>query len=73
VEAAIRKLFSLKSKEYYSGQALVALTCDPSYSEGRDQEDCGLRPVQANSSAKPYLKKKNPSQKRAGEVAPTSK
>jgi hypothetical protein len=37
--------------------ALVAHTCNPSYSGGRDQEDCVLRPAWANSSARPYLKK----------------
>jgi hypothetical protein len=29
--------------------ALVANTCNPSYSEGRDQEDGGLQPARANS------------------------
>jgi hypothetical protein len=28
----------------------VAHTCNPSYSGGRDQEDCGLKPARANSS-----------------------
>jgi hypothetical protein len=31
-------------------QALVAHTCNLSYSGGRDQEDCGLKTAQANSS-----------------------
>jgi hypothetical protein len=35
----------------------VAHTCNPSYSGGRDQEDQGLRPAQANSSTRSYLKK----------------
>jgi hypothetical protein len=30
--------------------------CNPSYSGGRDQEDCGLRPAQPNSSWEPILK-----------------
>jgi hypothetical protein len=30
--------------------ALVAHACDPSYSGGRDQEDCGLKPAWANRS-----------------------
>jgi hypothetical protein len=38
-------------------QAPVAHTCNPSYSGGRDQEDCGPTPAQANTSAKPYLEK----------------
>jgi hypothetical protein len=45
----------------------VAHVCNPSYSGGRDQEDRGSKPDQANSSARPYLEK-NPLQKRAGEV-----
>jgi hypothetical protein len=39
----------------------VAHACNPSYSGGKDQEDCGWKPVQANSSGDPILK--NPSQK----------
>jgi hypothetical protein len=35
----------------------VVYTCNPSYSGGRDQEDCGLKSAQANSSTRPYLKK----------------
>jgi hypothetical protein len=31
-------------------QVLVAHTCNPSYSGGRDQEAHGLKPAQANSS-----------------------
>jgi hypothetical protein len=37
--------------------ALVPHTCNPSYSGGRDQEDRGLKPAQANSSVRPYLEK----------------
>jgi hypothetical protein len=40
---------------------------NPSYSGGKDQEDCSLKPAWANSSWDPILKK--PSQKRAGGVA----
>jgi hypothetical protein len=36
---------------------LVAHTCNLSYSGGRDQEDRGSKPAQANSSARPYLEK----------------
>jgi hypothetical protein len=42
--------------------------CNTGYSGGRDQEDHGSKPVQANSSTRPYLEKtlhKN----RAGGVA----
>jgi hypothetical protein len=35
---------------------LVAHACNPSYSGGRDQEDRGLKPVQANSSKDPISK-----------------
>jgi hypothetical protein len=38
------------------GQVLVAHICNPSYSGGRDQVDHGLKPAQANSSKKSYLK-----------------
>jgi hypothetical protein len=33
----------------------VAHTCNPRYSGGGDQEYCGSKPVQANSSVRPYL------------------
>jgi hypothetical protein len=39
----------------------VVHACNPSYSGGRDQEDCGLKPARANSLQDPILK--NPSQK----------
>jgi hypothetical protein len=45
----------------------VAHTCNPSYSGGRDQEDHGSKPAQANSSQDPVLK--IPNTKRAGGVA----
>jgi hypothetical protein len=35
----------------------VAHAYNPSYLEGRDQEDLGSKPAWANSSRKPYLKK----------------
>jgi hypothetical protein len=56
-----------KGERERTGWALVAHDCNPSYSGGRDQEDCCLKPVQANSW-QDYLEK-NPSQKRAGGVA----
>jgi hypothetical protein len=46
----------------------VAHACNPSYSRGRDQEDCGSKPAWAKSSSNP-ISKKNPSQERAGGVA----
>jgi hypothetical protein len=33
----------------------MAHACNPSYSGGRDQGDCGLKPARANSSERPYL------------------
>jgi hypothetical protein len=38
-------------------EATVTHTCNPSYSDDRDQEDCGSKPARANSSVRPYLKK----------------
>jgi hypothetical protein len=37
------------SKKRERGQALVAHTCNPSYSGGRGQEDCVSKPAQGNS------------------------
>jgi hypothetical protein len=34
----------------------VAHACNPSYPEGTDQKDRGLKPAQANSSWDPILK-----------------
>jgi hypothetical protein len=36
----------------------MAHAYNPSYSGGRDQEDRGSKPAQANSSVTPYLKNK---------------
>jgi hypothetical protein len=47
---------------------LVAHTCNPNYSGGKDQEDCGLKPAWANSSQDPLLKKAL-HKKKAGGVA----
>jgi hypothetical protein len=40
--------------------ALVAEACNPSYLGGRDQEDSGSKPAQANSSQDHILKIPNP-------------
>jgi hypothetical protein len=45
----------------------VAHTHNPSYSGGRDQEDCSLKPAQVNSSQAPSQKTSH--RKRAGGVA----
>jgi hypothetical protein len=47
---------------WYEAQVPVAHLCNPSYSGGRDQEDWGSKPTQANSLWDPILK--NSSQKR---------
>jgi hypothetical protein len=38
----------------------VAHACYPSYSGGRDQEDCGSKPALANSSQAPISKVPSP-------------
>jgi hypothetical protein len=43
--------------------ALVAHTCNPSYSGGRDQEALGLKPTRANSLQNPISGKKNNNKK----------
>jgi hypothetical protein len=45
-------------------QAPVAHACNPSYSGGRDQEDQGLKPAQANSSRDLTLKIPNTKKKK---------
>jgi hypothetical protein len=35
----------------------VAHSCNPSYSGGKDQEDCSSKPAQANGSQDPISKK----------------
>jgi hypothetical protein len=42
--------------EVEQNRAPVAHACDPSYLEGRDQEDHGSKPAWPNSSVRPYLK-----------------
>jgi hypothetical protein len=43
----------IKRKMYW---VLVAHICNPSYSGGRDQEDCGSKPGQANNWRDPVSK-----------------
>jgi hypothetical protein len=52
-----------------SSQALEAGACSPSYLGGRDQEDHGSKPAQANSSQDPISKIPNTHKKRVGGVA----
>jgi hypothetical protein len=59
-------LFDFFLKDIYRW-APMAHTCNRSYSGGRDQEDCNLRPAWVNSSQDPILKK--PITKKAGGVA----
>jgi hypothetical protein len=44
----------------------VAYTCNPRYSGGRDQEDCGSKSAQANSLRDPILKNPFPRKKGCG-------
>jgi hypothetical protein len=46
-----------KKKTTFYSKALVSYSYNPSYSGGRDQENCGLKPAQANSFERRYLKK----------------
>jgi hypothetical protein len=40
-------------RSFFPSRALVAHTCNPVYSGGRDQEDHSLKPARANSSWDP--------------------
>jgi hypothetical protein len=53
----------------WSSLAPVAQACNPSYSGGRDQDDCGLKLAWENCLWDLMLKKKNHHNKRAGGVA----
>jgi hypothetical protein len=46
-----------KKKNIDACREPVAHAWNPSYSGGRDQEDCGSNPARANSSQHPMLKK----------------
>jgi hypothetical protein len=48
---------SSKNQNPHLGRALVAHICNPSHTGGRDKEDHGSKPVQANSSRDPTWKK----------------
>jgi hypothetical protein len=67
VKQEIRSCFTILLQERLPGcRVQVAHTCNPSYSGGRDQEDCSLKPAGANSSQDPISK--TPNTKRAGVV-----
>jgi hypothetical protein len=51
------RVFGIRLNKTASCQALVAHTCNPSYSGGRDEEDHGSKPAWANSSRDHILKK----------------
>jgi hypothetical protein len=57
-----------KKKKVVKSWVLVAHTCNPSFSGGRDQEDRSSKPAPGKQFVRPYLKK-NPSQKRTGGMA----
>jgi hypothetical protein len=44
-------------KKHKHSWVLMARACNPYYSGGRDQEDRGSKPAQANSSRDPISKK----------------
>jgi hypothetical protein len=46
----IKPLSGVGKSLSFEGLMPVAHACNPSYSEGRDQEDRGSKPAQANSS-----------------------
>jgi hypothetical protein len=58
--ANVRPQCCQKKKKLKNNQMLVAHTCNPSYSGGRDQEDCDSKPAWANSSQDPISKKLTP-------------
>jgi hypothetical protein len=45
------------NQKYFRSWVPVAQACNPSYSGGRDQEDCGSKPAWANSFQDTFLKK----------------
>jgi hypothetical protein len=49
----------LRKKVIVKSWALMAHACNPSYSQGGDQEDLSLKPVQVNSLQDPILKTAN--------------
>jgi hypothetical protein len=60
-------------KNVHNSQAPVAQACNPSYSGGRDLEECGLKPAWENSSWDPILKKPNMEKEVAQGVDPEFK
>jgi hypothetical protein len=56
-EVKLRVLWQQALSRIGFNQAPLAHTCNPSYSGGRNQEDHGSKPAQANSSCDPISKK----------------
>jgi hypothetical protein len=52
------RIETLSKKYIYCMPGAGGHACNPNYSGGRDQEDCGLEPPQANSSQDPIAKNK---------------
>jgi hypothetical protein len=67
-EARLSYVVRSCQKKKKKSQAPVAHIYNPSYSRGRNQEDCGSKPAQVNSWRETHLKKK-PITKRANGVA----
>jgi hypothetical protein len=55
----LRTYLKSKRKKGWESQAPVTHACNPSYSEGRDQEDQSFMPTWANSLRDPILKISN--------------
>jgi hypothetical protein len=47
----------MSGKKSQESQGLVAHTCDPNYSRGRDQQDGGSKPVLGQIVLETYLEK----------------
>jgi hypothetical protein len=57
-KVARRKSATIFQKSF-GGPGAMAHACNPNHSGGRDQEDHGSKPTQANSLQDPISKKKN--------------
>jgi hypothetical protein len=47
----------VRDEEGHGSWGSVAHTCNPSYSGGSDQEDCGSKPALGKQFQRPFLKK----------------
>jgi hypothetical protein len=49
------QILHLDGGPFKTEMVAMTQTCNPSYSRGRDQEDHGSKPAQANGSTRAYL------------------